>query len=64
MLRPSLKSVAELERDGPQVTQAGNHNYLSTTMRRGFGSHPGAWEQGGRGAALFFAHQAGRWPQA
>jgi len=64
VLRPSLKSGPELERDGPQVTQAGNHNYLSTTMRRGFGSHPGAWETGGRGAAVFFAHQAERWPQA
>jgi hypothetical protein len=33
-------------------------------MRRGFGSHPGAWEPGGHGAALFFAHVAERWPQA
>jgi hypothetical protein len=62
IVRPSLKSPSELDRDGPQVTMAGGHNYLSTTMRRGFGSHPGAWEQGGRGAALFFAHAIERWP--
>jgi hypothetical protein len=64
ILRPSLKTSAALERDGPQVTQAGAHNHLSTTMRQGFGSHPGAWERGGSGGAAFFAHAPERWPQA
>jgi hypothetical protein len=64
ILRPSVKSREELERDGPQVTQAGEHNHLSIAMRHGFGSHPGAWERGGRGAAVFFAHTIERWPEA
>ena len=43
IVRPSSKSVAELERDGPQIIQAGFTNALSTTVHKGFGKHYGAW---------------------
>ena len=46
ILRPSTKSAADLERDGPQITQAGFTNALSTTVRKGFGKHHGAWPDG------------------
>src|SRR5262249_49390875 len=46
ILRPSAKSVEELQRDGPQVIQAGSENALSTTVRAGFRHHPGAWPDG------------------
>ena len=42
IVRPSDKSVAEVERDGPQITQAGGTNYRSTTLRQGFSWHPAA----------------------
>ena len=48
ILRPSLKSAAELAADGPQITQAGGHNYISTTLQNGFRSR--------RPHILFFAH--------
>jgi hypothetical protein len=48
ILRPSLKSTIELAADGPQITQAGGHNYISTTLQNGF--------RGRRPHVLFFAH--------
>jgi hypothetical protein len=44
IVRPSTKSTAQMEREGPQVTQAGGTNYLSTSLQRGFAGHPAAWE--------------------
>jgi len=46
IVRPADKDEAELRRDGPQITQAGEKNALSTTMRIGFKYHPGAWPDG------------------
>jgi len=46
IVRPSAKSLDELERDGPQVIQAGSENALSTTLRTGFRHHRGAWPDG------------------
>lgn len=43
IVRPDNKTVADVEREGPQITQAGLANYRSTTLSAGFSSHPGAW---------------------
>lgn len=56
VVRPSLKSGAAIEQEGPQVAMAGVVNYASTTMAHGFRFHEGAWAPGGQGAARFFAH--------
>ena len=56
VLRPSDKTAAELERDGPEEAQAGSHNWPDTNVAEGFHGHRGAWEPGGTGAIRFFAH--------
>ncbi|HZU88226.1 MAG TPA: hypothetical protein VE993_03115 [Stellaceae bacterium] len=62
ILRPSEKSLAALDRDGPDETQAGATNDLSVPLRIGFRHHPGAWPPGGSDAVRFFAHKVTRWP--
>jgi len=44
IVRPSTKTSAQIEREGPQITQAGGTNYFSTSLMRGFAGHPSAWE--------------------
>lgn len=44
IVRPDDKTVADIERDGPQVTQAGSTNHRSISLRLGFTGHPLAWE--------------------
>jgi hypothetical protein len=53
IVRPSSRSGRDLQLDGPQITQAGARNYLSTTLRQGFAGHPGAWS---RREVRYFAH--------
>jgi hypothetical protein len=48
IVRPSEKSIAALERNGPDIIQAGTHNHTRTVVRIGFSSHPGAWPDGVR----------------
>ncbi|MCI3132192.1 hypothetical protein [Phenylobacterium aquaticum] len=48
VVRPAVRTVAELEQQGPQITQAGQHNYSSTVAAIGFAGHPGAWPNGVR----------------
>ena len=55
-IRPSLKTAIELIADGPQETQAGETNALSTTIAAGFRHHRGAWQPGGGGAIRYYAH--------
>jgi hypothetical protein len=43
IVRPSDKSREAIRAEGPQVTQAGGTNYLSTSLRQGFAGHPAAW---------------------
>jgi hypothetical protein len=43
IVRPSEKSLRDIEREGPQITQAGGTNYMSTTLKRGFAGHSAAW---------------------
>lgn len=52
VVRPSEKSAATLQRNGPQIIQAGNHNHSSISVRVGFSSHAGAWP----GAVKYYAH--------
>lgn len=48
IVRPSEKSASALERDGPEVIQAGQHNHTKICVRIGFENHPGAWPDGVR----------------
>lgn len=43
IVRPSGKTRAEILDEGPQIIQAGGHNYTSVALRRGFADHPAAW---------------------
>ena len=61
IVRPSGKTRMELDRDGPQETQAGEQNAISTTTAAGFRHHPGAWEAGGLGSLRYYVH-AVTWP--
>lgn len=54
VVRPAEKTAAELDADGPQITQAGTGNYQSATLAVGFAQHPRAW--GTVRAVQFFAH--------
>jgi len=56
VVRPAAESAGRIERDGPQITQAGFANYRSIDLKTGFARHRGAWLPGGRGAVKFFAH--------
>jgi hypothetical protein len=56
IVRPSEKTRAELDRDGPQETQAGEQNAISTTTAAGFQHHHGAWTPGGNGALRYYVH--------
>jgi hypothetical protein len=56
VIRPSLKTAAELIADGPQEAQAGEINAVSTTVANGFRHHRGAWQPGGTGAIRFYGH--------
>jgi hypothetical protein len=53
IVRPSDKSDAAILLEGPQITQAGGKNYGSTGLRRGFASHPAAWE---KSEVRYYAH--------
>lgn len=46
VIRPSGKSEADIAAEGPQVTQAGETNYTSASLRRGVAGHPAAWTKG------------------
>jgi hypothetical protein len=53
IVRPSLWSDDKINSDGPNIIQAGAHNYDSTSAREGFKNHPGAFKHG---QLLYFAH--------
>lgn len=48
IVRPSLKSAAELAAEGPQVIQAAASNRASYPAVYSFTTHPGAWPSGVR----------------
>ncbi len=43
IVRPSPRTKDEILADGPEIIQAGGHNYASTTLKVGFADHPAAW---------------------
>lgn len=45
VVRPSNKSRARIELEGPDIAQAGARNYNRTSVKNGFRLHPGAWQQ-------------------
>jgi hypothetical protein len=53
IVRPEAKSATAIAAEGPQVTQAGEQNYRSTSLRTGFAHHPGAWS---RNEIRFYGH--------
>lgn len=64
IVRPSKKDDARILAEGPEIIQAGLHNYIDTTAKEGFKNHPGAFE---KRELLYFSHaipsptaQAGR----
>jgi hypothetical protein len=54
IVRPGDKSAEALADEGPDIIQAGTHNYSCTTLKVGFGRHRDAWEHDG---LRFFAHR-------
>jgi hypothetical protein len=56
LVRPSDKSDALVETEGPQVTQAGAENAASTSLKQGFRHHPGAWVSARQYRVEFFVH--------
>jgi hypothetical protein len=56
VVRPSEKTAAGLIADGPQETQAGETNAISTSVAAGFSHHRGAWREGDTGALRFYGH--------
>ena len=61
IIRPSEKTRVALDREGPQETQAGETNAISTTTAAGFRHHRGAWSSDGTGGLHYYAH-AVTWP--
>ncbi len=54
IVRPTGRTKAEILADGPQIIQAGGHNYTSTTLRQGFADHPAAWRDN---EVRYYAHE-------
>ena len=52
LIRPSTKSAAQVAKEGPQITQAGGHNYNSAPLNKGF-----AQQVIDRHQVLFFAYK-------
>lgn len=52
IVRPSLISLANLQMNGPKITQAGAENILEGSASDAFTNHPGAWPNG----VEYFAH--------
>jgi hypothetical protein len=59
IVRPSDKTLSEIDRDGPQETQAGEQNARSITTVSGFSHHRGAWHPAGSGTLRYYAHRVG-----
>lgn len=60
IIRPSQKNFNSITQEGPQITQAGATNYQSTSLKRGFTSHPAAWN---KKEVRYFSHEV-NWSSA
>jgi len=52
VIRPAIKTLKKLNREGPQTTQSGATNAYSIALIDGFSHHPGAWPDG----VIFYEH--------
>ncbi len=53
IIRPGVKTPEEIAKAGPDVVQAGGHNYDYTTLKQGFANHPDGFP---KGLIKFYAH--------
>lgn len=53
IVRPGSKTEEAVQSEGPDIIQAGTHNYTSISLARGFAGHPHAWEDK---EVRFYAH--------
>lgn len=53
IVRPSKRSLATLEQDGPELISAGVHNHNRVNTRVGFAYHPGAFPD----AIRYYSHR-------
>ncbi|MDB6140703.1 MAG: hypothetical protein JWO94_3775 [Verrucomicrobiaceae bacterium] len=53
IVRPGEKTAAEIAKAGPEVIQAGGHNYEHATLKQGFANHPDGFP---KGLIRFYAH--------
>ena len=53
IVRPASKTADQIAAEGPDVIQAGGHNYRQTSVRQGFKTHLLAFEQG---QIAYFVH--------
>ena len=56
IVRPAHRLERLLLQNGPEITQAGQKNYMKTSTKVGFQVHPGAWPEGVR----YYAHAVER----
>ncbi len=56
IVRPAARSPRLLDENGPEITQAGEKNFVKTSTKVGFEHHPGAWPEG----VHYYAHALGR----
>lgn len=54
VVRPSDKSISQILEEGPQIIQAGIHNFNSASVKQGFAAHPYAFS---RNRIQYFAHK-------
>jgi hypothetical protein len=53
IVRPSAKSAEAIAQEGPDMVQAGEHNYNVVSAKKGFAGHPAAWRDN---EIEYFAH--------
>lgn len=53
IVRPASKTADQIAAEGPDVIQAGGHNYRQISVRQSFKAHPLAFEQG---QIAYFVH--------
>ena len=57
IVRPGQRSTEQLAAEGPTIIQAGGHNWNSTSLKKGFANHRGAFLNG---EIRFFEHAAAK----
>jgi hypothetical protein len=57
IVRPGMKTPAQIAAEGPDVVQAGGTNFNSASLKRGFANHPDAFP---KGEIRFYAHGMGK----